>query len=512
MTWLHTWSGLTLGWVLYAIFVTGTAAYFRPEITRWMQPESSGVVTPVDAARFGLTHLHEIAPDSKRWLLILPEERSRGLTVYWQQPEKNRGRFQSKDLDPSGGTATPRATLGGEFFYRFHFQLMLPNPWGRYIACLAAMFMLVALVSGIVTHRRFFKDLFLLRLGRNGRRPWLDFHNVSAVLALPFYLMMAYSALVIFTPLVLPWAAKLLTPAKVAPVALTAAVSPSATPQPPVPIDAAWITPDTFERMLAHVEKTWGDHRSVRRIDVVNRGTPEATATFTRASGSTVSILDRDTIKFSGLTGLPLEEVIPTRGFGAHSRGFFYGFHLAHFAGPVLRWLFFLLGMMGAAMVGTGLVLWTLKRKDRLIQSGRGGRFGYGLVSRLNIATITGLPIAGAVFLWANRVIPVAQVERAETEVTCFLIAWAVMALHACVRPAKQAWTEQFIAAAFAFGVLPLLDLLTAGRQFETWPRADGLYVGFTATLLLLGGLFGYGARKLAVRPAGAAETKGADA
>src|SRR3546814_12240603 len=35
MAWLHTWTGLLLGWLLFAIFVTGTSAYFQEEITRW---------------------------------------------------------------------------------------------------------------------------------------------------------------------------------------------------------------------------------------------------------------------------------------------------------------------------------------------------------------------------------------------------------------------------------------------------------------------------------------------
>lgn len=39
MAWLHTWSGLVVGWVLFFVFVTGTAGYFNSEITRWMQPE-----------------------------------------------------------------------------------------------------------------------------------------------------------------------------------------------------------------------------------------------------------------------------------------------------------------------------------------------------------------------------------------------------------------------------------------------------------------------------------------
>ena len=33
MAWLHTWTGLLLGWLLVAIFITGTSAYFREEIT-----------------------------------------------------------------------------------------------------------------------------------------------------------------------------------------------------------------------------------------------------------------------------------------------------------------------------------------------------------------------------------------------------------------------------------------------------------------------------------------------
>ncbi|MDH1291420.1 PepSY domain-containing protein [Comamonas terrigena] len=36
---MHTWTGLTVDWVLFFVFVTGTAGYFQLQITRWMQPE-----------------------------------------------------------------------------------------------------------------------------------------------------------------------------------------------------------------------------------------------------------------------------------------------------------------------------------------------------------------------------------------------------------------------------------------------------------------------------------------
>lgn len=36
MAWLHTWTGLVMGWVLLFVFITGTAGYVRPELNRWM--------------------------------------------------------------------------------------------------------------------------------------------------------------------------------------------------------------------------------------------------------------------------------------------------------------------------------------------------------------------------------------------------------------------------------------------------------------------------------------------
>jgi hypothetical protein len=39
MSWVHTWTGLVMGWLLFAVYVTGALSYFRNEITVWMQPE-----------------------------------------------------------------------------------------------------------------------------------------------------------------------------------------------------------------------------------------------------------------------------------------------------------------------------------------------------------------------------------------------------------------------------------------------------------------------------------------
>ncbi len=39
MAWLHAWTGLIFGWLLFAIFLMGTSSYYRHHINLWMQPQ-----------------------------------------------------------------------------------------------------------------------------------------------------------------------------------------------------------------------------------------------------------------------------------------------------------------------------------------------------------------------------------------------------------------------------------------------------------------------------------------
>ncbi|BCQ59485.1 hypothetical protein PBOI14_12350 [Pseudomonas sp. Boi14] len=207
MAWLHTWSGLLFGWLLFAIFLTGTLSYFKDEITHWMQPEAPARVLNADAS-LGLAqrYLERHAQGAQRWFIGLPDARQPSLSVGWQAPGKpgERGAFTEKLLDPATGSEVQvRDTRGGEFFYRFHFQLQMPYPWGRWLSTMAAMVMFVALISGIITHKKIFKDFFTFR-PRKGQRTWLDGHNAVGVLVLPFHLMITYSSLVIFMYMVMP--------------------------------------------------------------------------------------------------------------------------------------------------------------------------------------------------------------------------------------------------------------------------------------------------------------------
>lgn len=484
MTWLHTWSGLLLGWVLFAIFVTGTATYYKWEITRWMQPELHRAGTPIDAAHTAMRKLDTVAARSPQWFVDLPDDRRPATSLLWRNPDGPR-RFSRETIDPvSGEKVTARDTRGGDFFYRFHFQLQLPHPWGRYLAGVAAMFMFIALISGVVTHRRFFVEFFTFRPGRVSLRSWLDFHNVTAVLALPFYVMITYSALVIFMSMYMPWGRQVLA----APSAPTE--NRRARGEGPVrgADEKPWIATADLAPMLQAAAQAWGDTgRSLKRIEVADRGTAKCTVTLTRADGPKISHTASEQLRFNGVTGAPLDTVTKAGGPGTAVHDTLYGLHLARFAGPTLRALFFVMGLFGCALIATGLVMWTLKRRAKALAAGRLG-FGHGLVERLNLATIAGLPVAIAVFFWANRLLPVGLTDRGDWEVYGFLYAWGVMLLHPLVRPIMQAWHEQLWLGGVLYLLLPALDALTAGPHLQAaWLQRNWAHLGFNAAMLVLG-------------------------
>ena len=83
---------------------------------------------------------------------------------------------------------------------------------------------------------------------------------------------------------------------------------------------------------------------------------------------------------------------------------------------------------------------------------------------RLNIASISGLSIAMAGFLWGNRLLPLSMAERTAWEVHVFFAIWALTLLHAMLRPARRAWIEQFWAAAALLAVLPVVSAIVTER------------------------------------------------
>ncbi len=501
---LHTWSGLLVGWLLYAMFLTGTVSYFKDELSQWMRPEVAHQQELPDSAVVAQQvgdRLSTLAAGSPQWSVYLPTERNPVANVFWRNaPAAAKGgakaprrAFEEATFDPvTGQTLRARETLGGEFFYRFHFQFHpLPVLWGRWLAGFCAMFMLVAIVSGVITHKKIFVDFFTFRWGK-GQRSWLDAHNALSVFGLPFHLMITYTGLVTLMAMYMPWGAQtaIKTPVERAQLMsqLSAFPPPGKAAGQPAPLAS-------IEAMVREAQARWGAH-DVGRVTVTNPGDANARVAVTRGESSRVS-MSPQYLLFDGTTG-KLLDVRDNVGAAAETRGVMYALHLGRFSDLHLRWLYFLVSLGGTAMVGTGLVMWTVKRRSKLPDPAR-PHFGFHVVERLNIAAIAGLSIAMAGFLWGNRLIPVTAAARSAAEVDLFYWVWAATLLYALVRPAKRAWVELLWIGAAVLALLPVLNAVTTSRGlWHSLSTGDWAYVGVDLMLWALAALHAW----LAIRTA----------
>ncbi len=494
MSWLHTWSGLIFGWVLFAMFLTGTLAFFRPEITAWMQPEIQARPAPAaQSVAAAQRYLSENAPDATRWFITPPSDREPSIQLLYQVPKPKPGErgFVRVKLDPATGQAmTARETRGGDFFYRFHFELETAFPWGRWLASIAGMFMLVAIISGIITHKKIFTDFFTFRPRKGGQRAWMDGHNALSVLGLPFHLMITFSGLVLFMAMLMP-AGILAVYESPRQYSDDVFKSFKITPARNEPAPLLPLAP-----LVEQAQQHWQGGR-VGRVTVNHPGDAGATVTLVRDAADGVSFGKlAPYMRFDGVTGA-LQESEDELGATARTAGVIVGLHLGLFAEPLLRWLYFLVSMAGTAMVGTGMVLWIAKRRQKA-RPGAREAFSLRLVDALNAGTIAGLFISVAAFFWANRLLPADLPGRQFWESRAFFAAWGLSLVYAFLFQHRK-WRDLLAAAAVALALVPVVNALTTSRHLgASLPAGDWVMAGFDLTCLAGALLLAWMARKAA--------------
>ena len=463
---LHTWLGLLFGWLLYFMFVTGTVGYLDTEIDRWMRPElppAQYTQPAASAAEHAVGYLHTHAADARRWTIQLPVDRNEPyLAVQWQPKDGSGGRASGGAwLDATtGAPIAVRDTGAGQTLYQMHWRLhYLPQHIAEWVVAIASMALLLALCTGIVVHRRFFADFFTLRRGK-GQRSWLDAHNVASVLTLPFQLMISYSGLIFlmfsFMPLI---ATAWYAPSPDAGRAFYAELFPPMAPAQATGQSAA-LTPigPLLSRAQSH-----GAGARIAVLDIQNPGDVNAriSAIGNFAAGP---VRSAGILVYDGASGALLAERPAWQSAPRAMRDLLLGLHEGLFAGPALRALYLLSGLMGCVMIATGTQLWVVKRRDREHKRCDASAREIRWVERFHVAATLGLPIAIGAYFWANRLLPVGWGHRAALETHVMFAVWLATFIHAACAPPRRAWPAQALVAALLFVTLPLLNAFTTHR------------------------------------------------
>lgn len=484
MNWLHSWVGVLLGAVLLAIFWTGSLSLFDREIDRWMQPATRLPPPPSEVSLDGLLigHAERLAASSPLWIVSLPTARAPTLELDYLTD----GGAVRRHIDPRSGAllVDEGSWAGTGFIFPFHFSLHLRwRDIGYWLVGVAGMGMLVLLVSGVIAHRRLFAEFFTFRPDRQWLRGLLDLHNLTGVLMLPFHFIISLSGLVVFCLIYFPGIAQSLYPGDQAQFRLEALGNytrpASGTAAPLASLDTLWLK----------AEQLWaarGGAGEAYQLRIWHPGDLNAYVEVRRSHAGEVT-MNVDRLTFDGVTGALLHEHRTPPMVGVQR--FLTGLHLIRFDHWTLRWLYFVGGLSGCLLIGSGLLFWVGARRAR---HQRQHRIGARLVEALAVAACSGLIIATLVFLVVNRLLPVgtgAPELRAALEVTAFYIAWLLTLAHACWRPVR-AWSEQLqMGAGLAVLAVALNWLTTGDHLLHTFLAGSKAVAGMDLMLLLLAGV-----------------------
>jgi len=536
MTWLHTWFGLALGFVLMACFFFGSLSVFDREIDRWAIPESRFAPQPMPSFDKVLRPVFEDMKPSQQSLEFMrdkvngpmPERfdtvRNWGAYTTHRDPmlslfagyvvpnakNPDDGVRGNRTIDPRSGSALPddQLKVGSGFLYPLHYSLTLYwKGLGFWIVGFAALMMLVALVTGVVMHRKFFREFFTFRPKKAVQRSVLDLHNMMGVLALPFHFFFAFTGLVIFAGIYFPVSHTQLEP-------LHELHEQHEAQTTGLPHDRAGVAAPlaSVDEMVREAQRRWaakGMAGEVGLLSLRHVGDANGYVSVFRAGTDRIALVG-DGIHFKASTGEVLREDPPRTAVDSLNT-FLTGLHLQHFRHWLLRWLYVLGGLMGCVCIATGFIFFVEKRKK---QHAKQGRQGSRIVDALAVTTVTGMLIATCTILIANRLLPVSLPSgwppRGDLEQYLFWAGWVAAMAHAFWRSApvasgqpNLAWREQcWAVAAMAVLAVGLNWITTGDHLLKTVGEAYWPVAGVDLSLLVCAALAVVAARKLALRAA----------
>jgi uncharacterized iron-regulated membrane protein len=501
LAWLHTWAGVVLGGVLFAVFWMGSLTVFDREIDRWMMPGTRlpPASQPISLDRVARVVAPQVSAKASQWRVDLPTERVPLLRVSYKADAGD----VVRQLSPEHLVFLPEpGTKGGSgFIFPFHYSLHLKwNDLGKWIVGLAAMAMLALLVTGVFIHKKVFVQFFTFRPRKSLQRSSLDLHNLTGVLGLPFHFVMTLSGLIIFISMYFPlahWGAY--DSGKQAKATYTAdAYGKFTRPKANAPGTLA-----SLDAMAGHAEREWAGGRPYF-VRVWHPGDANSYVELRRSYARDVT-MNLDQIYFDAATGAVLHR------FEASSvmtfQRFISGVHFMQFEHWPLRWLYFLAGLSGCVLIATGFLYWLEKRRARHAKKGWAG---VRVVEGIAVGSITGVIIATLALFAANRRLPpdasLAGEQRAALEVWVFFLVWLACFAHAWWRR-RAAWREQAWAiSAFALACVLLNAASTGDHPLRAAANGMWAVAGMDMMLLATAALAAYATRRIAGKKAGIPE------
>ncbi|MEM6573663.1 MAG: PepSY-associated TM helix domain-containing protein [Pseudomonadota bacterium] len=488
----HSWTGISLGLVLFVVCFTGSLAMFARDLQTWEDPARRLplVAQPIPIDPLYQQWVEDEASSENAEVTFMGMTYPSAEAPYYLgqvnlRDEEGELHFHRQRWDPATGEVLPVREEGlGTWLLDFHRDLMWPEflggrQIGRGLVGIFGIVMLLSILTGIITHRKILKEMFTMRLRRSVRVKWKDGHNALGIWTLPFSIMIAFTgAWLGIIVLMLPVTGLLVVQGdteKLIALLQGPQIEASGEAAPMISLDE-----------IAKRSHSNGDGRLPKSVFIQHYG--DKSAVYNIQYQPDTELMYAEAEKINGSTGelLPMtgldERTAATRTLGAITP-----LHYGLFGGAALKYLYLALGLALSVMVVLGNMVW-IERRWHSPEGSRSPKF-YHRLSQLTVGVSMGVVLASVAIFYADRLYSGPEEGRIVFVGQAYFLAWLACIVFAFLR-SNNYQTVRFLLRACGAGlmVLPVFDALTGGGT--PWAELAAGHVAapaINATLFVLG-------------------------
>lgn len=390
----HTISGIIICAFLYVIFFAGSFSFFRNDLAAWQQGESFSTFNKEEINYdYLLDSLGKTINLKGRDIAFsLYHDGARSYMSYSDSKDslenksnlakinagiEDRNNWLNSDAKYFGYNFVNKKTGNysenydlAEFLYRLHFLAQLNEvpinigigPFGYVVAGLTSFLFLFALITGILLHwEKIVSNFFIFRPFNKWKTVWTDMHTALGVIGFPFQLVYAITGvfLILNSVLAIPFE-KILYKGDSEKMYTELAYNHSKK------LEYSYSELEFIPKVEKYVNefgKKWPESKLTRitvhnygdaNMQIVLESRPLYAQYFPGYGIYNVRVKDNQVIEEKS----PMQDAT----FVDHVKSLLYRLHFGDYAGYPLKFLSFIMGVMGCLVISSGIMIWLVAR------------------------------------------------------------------------------------------------------------------------------------------------------
>ncbi|WP_133405685.1 PepSY-associated TM helix domain-containing protein [Parashewanella tropica] len=367
---LHTWSGITTGMLLFIAFFAGALTMFKEPLAHWVKPMHHQSEVSIEQMQSQLDQVLNEQANAKNQIVVNLDANNNHQPHFTWYPDA-KGRTLNLEQQAIYGVIDDNSQLQitysaptafSELVDALHRTGGIPGTndhgyFGVTIMGLVSIAYFLAIVSGvIVLLPTLVKSLFALRTNKGKSRFWLDSHNILGVTSLPFHIVIC------FTAIVFAFHDDMYDSMKAA-IYGDQPMFQRAKPTQTYPLEQLKSISELKDIALSINPNAQVLDMTFRNLTKPNASVMMSVYDETQTMHGAIA----DHLIVHPYTGkIQFSSIKPGEG-GIWKRivATFFAAHFGSFGGPYIRWIYFALGLAGAFLFYSGNLLWLEKRKTK---------------------------------------------------------------------------------------------------------------------------------------------------